>query len=197
MKKKLLVLFLLLANSLLFAQEETLLGNGEIFNGGFGGPVIKFTSINNHFGVLVGGQGGWIINHSFIIGGGGYGLANNVKASSSFMGTEELLNFGYGGVEFHYIVNSEKLVHYSVSLLIGAGGIGYREPQNWDLEWDNSLQGFFVMEPTISVMLNITTFFRIGVGGSYRFVSGANLDELKDSKISGLSGEIVLKFGKF
>ena len=51
--------------------------------------------------------------------------------------------------------------------------------------------------PTVRAMLNVTSFFRIGIGGGYRLVSGVDLDDLKDSEISGPSAEIVLKFGKF
>lgn len=195
--KSVIILLFLFISPLLFAQEETLLGKGKISHGGFGGPVVKFTSINKHFGVLVGGQGGWIINHTFVIGGGGYGLVNNVKTTNMFLGDSQLLNFGYGGVELHYINSSDKLVHYTVSLLIGGGGIGYRYPNNWDWDWDTHTKSFFVMEPTFRVMLNVTSFFRIGLGGGYRLVSGADLDDLKDSEISGPSAEIVFKFGKF
>lgn len=197
MNKKLLVVTLLLLSSLtLFAQEETLI-EGKISNGGFGGPVVKFTSINNHFGVLVGGQGGWIINHAFVIGGGGYGLANNIKTDKIIIGERQLLNFGYGGLELHYINNSDNLIHFTISVLIGAGGIGYRRPYNWDNSWDTNTQSFFALEPTFRVMLNVTSFFRVGIGGGYRLISGADMDNLKDSEISGPSAEIIFKFGKF
>ncbi len=196
--KSAIILLLLIISPLSFAQEETLLGKGEISNGGFGGSVVKFTSVNKHIGVLVGGQGGWIINHTFVIGGGGYGLVNNVKTESLFLGERQLLNFGYGGVELHYIENSDKLIHYTVSLLIGGGGIGYRHPDSWEWDdWETNTKSFFVMEPTVRVMLNVTSFFRIGLGGGYRLISGADLDDFKDSDISGPSAEIVLKFGKF
>ena len=82
-------------------------------------------------------------------------------------------------------------------MLIGGGGIGYRQPNDWDWDWDTNTRSFFVMEPTVRLMLNVTSFFRIGVGGGYRLISGTSLDELKDSDISGPSAEIVLKFGKF
>jgi hypothetical protein len=196
-KKSFIFLLLLIVCPFLFAQEETLMGNGEFSSGGFGGPVVKFTSINKHFGVLVGGQGGWIINHTFVIGGGGYGLVNKIRTNSIFLGERQLLNFGYGGVELHYIHNSDKLIHYTVSLLIGGGGIGYRQPDGWEWDWDTNTQSFFVMESTVRVMLNVASFFRVGIGGGYRFISGADLDDLKDSEISGPSAEIVFKFGKF
>ena len=78
---KVIVLSLILSFQL-FAQEETLLGSSEVTHGGFGGPVIKYTQIKGEPAVLVGGRGGWIINHTFIIGGGGYGLVNDIKANN-------------------------------------------------------------------------------------------------------------------
>ncbi|MBN1426023.1 hypothetical protein JXA88_15850, partial [Candidatus Fermentibacteria bacterium] len=56
-------------------QPETLL-KGPIENGGFGGLVVKFSQLADQTAVFVGGRGGWILNHTFVIGGGGYGLAN-------------------------------------------------------------------------------------------------------------------------
>jgi len=56
MKK--LVFFLVIVFTLpLLAQEATLI-NGEIESGGFGGPVLKVTSINGENAVMVGGRGG-------------------------------------------------------------------------------------------------------------------------------------------
>jgi hypothetical protein len=87
----------------LFAQEETLLGSGEVTHGGFGGPVFKYAQIKGEPAILVGGRGGWILNHTFIIGGGGYGLANDIKANNPLIIapgiTKPYLNFGYGGLE--------------------------------------------------------------------------------------------------
>ncbi|MBU0508222.1 hypothetical protein KKH27_05230 [bacterium] len=51
-------------------EHETLLGSHEIRHGGYGGLSVKFTGINDEFDVLVGGQGGWIINHMIIFGVG-------------------------------------------------------------------------------------------------------------------------------
>ncbi len=197
MKKIFFVFMIVIAgSSILFPQEETLL-SGEITNGGFGGPVIKFTRVNSQFGVLVGGQGGWIINHKFVLGGGGYGLVNNVDANITINGLEQLINFGYGGVELHYICNSDSLLHFTVSTLIGAGAVSYRPRDVLDWNWDTSTNTFFVFEPTVRAMINVTTFFRIGAGLSYRLIGGAKMDNIRDSDLSGPSIELVLKFGKF
>lgn len=189
-----------------FAQEETLVGNGEIVHGGFGGPVIKYTQIKGEPAILIGGRGGWIINHSFVIGGGGYGLVTDIEANNFLtfapLEPKPYLNFGYGGVEFEYIIQSDNLIHFSVYTLIGAGGISYRSSvwDNGDNYWDNwnsSSDAFFVFEPETNVELNVLKFFRINAGVSYRLISGVNFDNLDNNELDGISAALTLKFGSF
>lgn len=188
------------------AQEQTLLGSGEISNGGFGGPVIKYTSIKGETGILVGGRGGWIINHSFVIGGGGYGLVNNIKALMPVHIDQfgrlhtPYINFGYGGVELEYIIQSDRLLHFSLYTLIGGGTISYRDGlwgDNNSGEWDTPEDAFFVLEPQINVELNVVSFMRINAGAGYRFISGVELNNLDNGDFSGFSGGLTLKFGSF
>jgi len=194
-----IITIILISTSQLFSQEETLIGNGEVSHGGFGGPVIKFTQVKGEPGVLVGGRGGWIINHSFVIGGGGYGLVNKIEANNDFLGLRPYLNFGYGGVELEYIIQSDKLLHFTVCTLIGGGAVSYREhlwDDSWD-EWNSPNDAFFVLEPSAGVELNIISFFRVNAGVSYRFISGAEFDDLKNKDLAGVSAFLTLKFGKF
>lgn len=193
-----LTILSLLASLQIFAQEQTLVGNGEMSNGGFGGPVIKYTEIKNEPAVLVGGRGGWIINHTFIIGGGGYGLVNQIEADNFVDYNKPYLNFGYGGLELEYIIQSDRLVHFSIYTLIGAGGVNYRDNYNtgWE-DWDYNSDEFFVLEPALNVEVNITSFFRINAGVDYRMISGVSYDNLKNEDLSGFSGALTLKFGSF
>ena len=115
----------------IFAQEETLLGSGEISNGGFGGPVVKYIQLKGEPGILIGGRGGWIINHTLVLGGGGYGLVNEIEADNPPVLSQgnvynTYLNFGYGGVELEYIIHSDDMLHFSVYSLVGGGSISYR-----------------------------------------------------------------------
>ena len=202
--KKLLLILLLVIGSVVYAQEETLMGQGEITQGGFGAPVIKFTSINKQFGVLVGGKGGWIIDHTIILGAGGYGLANNVEVVDIGDGRGPFLNFGYGGFDMEYIINWGKVVHTSLNLLIGGGAVSHRNNYivlDWNLNTSNfgtiNTDNFFIAEPEINIEVNIVKFFRINIGASYRIISGVNLDGLRNSDFSGPSVVMTLKFGKF
>ena len=178
-----------------FAQEETLLDT-EIQSGGYGGPEVKISPMLGATGILVGGRGGWMINHAFMIGGAGYGLVNDIRVNNvTVNGRPAFLGFGYGGLALEYTGNYEKLVHYTVGLMIGGGGVEYRDSiynfhdENWD--------AVFVLEPSVGVEMNITTFFRFGVGVSYRYVSGVNTFGLTNKDLSNATATITLKFGTF
>jgi len=173
-------------------QQKTLV-SGDIDHGGYGGPELRLTALNGEAELLVGGRGGWIIDHTFVIGGGGYGLSTEVPMSDS-----TLLNFGYGGLDLEFIVKSDELIHFTIGTLIGAGGTGLRY-RIFDENFTNEFESdpFFVLEPRVTTELNITDFFRIGAGVSYRYVSGIEKFNLSEADLSGISGLLVFKFGSF
>ena len=187
------VLLFLLFSISITAQEETLLGSGEISSGGFGAPVVKYTQIKGEPALLVGGRGGWIINHTFVIGGGGYGLVNNILGNPPYALYSDpqivsqlwplittYITFGYGGLELEYIIQSDQLLHFSVYTLIGAGAITYRNGDYRPIlvDYDYPSDAFFVLEPAVNAELNVASFMRISAGFSYRFISGVKLGDL-------------------
>jgi len=185
MKKLLLAVILILFTVPIIASaEEKTLISGEIESGGYGGPVVKLSGVNNEFVVFMGGRGGWIINHAFIVGGGGYGLVTDVYANGN------KLSLGYGGLELGYVIMSDSLVHFTAHTLFGFGGVSF---ENDPASADEVL----VIEPEATVVVNITEFFRIAAGVSYRFVTGVATAGVSDASLSGLSGMIVFKFGRF
>lgn len=182
-----------------FAQEDQTLVGNHVTSGGFGGPVLKISSISGEAALFVGGRGGWIIklnpSTSFVIGGGGYGLATDVRANNVFINNrQQYVSVGYGGVELEYVHQSYRLVHFSIQSLIGAGSAGY---QNKDHDNSTNNDSFFVWEPGVNVLLNVTHYFRIGGGLGYRLTSGSHLVQASDSDLSGVTGIITFKFGKF
>lgn len=201
--KTLLFLAGFLASFPLLAQEQTLIGSSSIDHGGYGALVVKFTSVNDRLGVLVGGRGGWIIDHTFAIGGAGYGLVNRVPAKGIGPFGQHYLNFGYGGLDLEYIANSNSLVHYSLHTLIGAGMVGYRSADWEDVSWthgdgwDARQDRFFVIEPGANIDVNVTTWFRASAGASYRFIGGVGSDASTGKDLSGPSGMLTLRFGSF
>lgn len=207
MKKNLLILLflLILIPVISFGQEQTLL-SGKVENGGFGAPVVKFSTVKNNFAVFVGAYGGWLINHTFLIGAGGYGLANKIKGEQSAGFIYNLIDpikidFGYGGLILEYINQSDNLIHYSISALVGAGAVSYSlyylelfTSQDYTDRYSSTV---FVFEPGVNAELNITSFFRLSTGVSYRLVTGADIAGLKNGDLGGPAVNLAFKFGSF
>jgi hypothetical protein len=187
------------------AQEkkaETLF-SGEMKIGGFGGPQAKFTEFNGEFAVQFGGRGGFIINETFSIGGGGYGIASR-RHMGSFTNTgfDTRLNIGYGGLILEYIHNSDDLFHFTFNTLIGAGGAELSDSPQTSSRYYNDYglmdsDWFFVVEPELNLDVNLTRFMRFSIGASYRYIGDVQMEDLVESDLSGFSANIMFKFGRF
>lgn len=186
MKKIIAILILIFSFTLVMALEETLI-TGKIESGGYGGPIVQFSQIDGNGVIFSGGRGGWIINHTYSVGGAGYGLVNEVKVKDE--GKDRTISLGYGGLLIQYIGNSDKLIHYNVGVLVGAGGINYVEVDNAD--------SFAVVQPELEMVLNVSEFFRLSAGAGYRFAFGSG-EKIYDNKaLSGLNAMVGFNFGKF
>jgi len=200
MNAKLLVLIAICAvASPLAAQEPETLVRGRVTSGGFGGPAVRVTQLIGQTGIMMGGRGGWIINHSFILGGGGYGLVANVDARVPSVYGDRRLAFGYGGVEMEYVHDWDRLIHVSVMLLIGGGGVGYQasvdDPRGSN--YDHPMDEVFVLEPAVEAHLNVTEFFRLSAGVAYRYVNGVTTPTTSNASLSGGSAVMTFRFGEF
>ncbi len=186
-------------------NQETLL-SGKIAHGGFGGPVVKGTYMDEEYELLVGGRMGYIIDHKFVIGLAGYGMVtNHVVREHAIPDSTIQLYMGYGGLDLEYRFNPKDLINFSVTTLIGAGGASlmYKDPNDdWDDDDDEDedrhidSDAFFVLEPGVNVMVNVAKYFKCGIGASYRYINGVEFDtklvDVKDEDLSGFS--IMLNF---
>jgi hypothetical protein len=203
MKKAYMVLAIaMMMASFAVAQQQTLI-SGALVSGGFGGPTVKFTQVNDELGVLVGGHGAWLINHSITLGGGGYGLTNRVIVKEINADTAQYLGMGYGGVEIGCILYPDKLLHLSANTLIGSGTVQLQNRARNNLfEVQNNQQllnngNFFVLEPNLSGELNITAWMRCGFSASYRYINGVDDENITDAELSGPSASVNFMFGRF
>jgi hypothetical protein len=199
MKKLVFTILIIIAVSTLVSAEDQMLFGGKITHGGFGGPVLKFTKIKDQNAVFIGGRGGWIINHTMVLGLGGYVMANeNIDKVQISPGHSRFLSVGYGGFEMEYVAMHNRLFHPALSILIGGGSASYIDKYFDDIDDDeDDFDGFFIVEPTVNVELNVIPIMRANIGLGYRYVSGVEYYGLKDSDISGLAGSLSMKFGIF
>lgn len=212
MRRLILLSALLVMPALICAQTadstepdpvKTLIPSDNFTSGGFGAPVIKVGSVDGTTGVFAGGRGGWVINRTFVIGGGGYGWTSGMHDLNSFE-RDTSVAFGYGGLELEYLIASDEVVHATVMTLIGAGGftVFERYGRSGAMDWDNNnlySTPTFVIEPAANVEVNILKWMRLAVGVGYRFVTGidANINGrvYDNSAVSGVFGVGTLKFG--
>jgi hypothetical protein len=181
-------------------EEPRVLFPGRVKHGGYGGPELKLTSMNGDPALLVGGQGGWIIDHGFVIGAAGYGLVTRHDAPPELSPAlnRSTLQLGYGGPRLSYVLRPNDLVHFTFGLLVGGGGftILSRDNMTHDFRTHDS-RAFFVMEPQAEVEANLVRHVRLAFGVSYRYIDTNASSPLRSSDLSGLAASVLVKAGSF
>lgn len=196
MKTLTLSVITLLFPVLAFAQEEpeTLLPE-MTSSGGYGAPLLGYGSVNQKGAFFSGGRGGWIINHQYVIGGGGGNLINNIQANGkSPAGKDYHIGLDYGGLMLEYIHNPDSLGHWFAGGLIG-GGSAWLKERGADRKTDE--QVVIVFEPYIGWEINVVKYMRLAATLNYRLVNGYDNDFLQSNDLTSVSVNLIFKFGKF
>ena len=182
-------------------EIRTLLGRNRT-GGAYGSFTVGYSSIDNRNAVLVGGRLSWIASHCVGIGIGGTGFLNEYHYESS-LDRQVFLTGGYGGIYIEPIFLPRLPVHLSFPILLGAGGISYAstKPELNDHIIEDS-KAFLIIEPSAELELNVTKFFRLAFGASYRYPTPFNVGisgtpTAKAESLKGISYMVTFKFGKF
>ena len=185
-----------------YPKQKTLL-SGNIYSSGYGVLSTQYSKFNHEDAVFLGAYGGWMINHKLMLGAGGYGLVTRHHGFgvNPVTNKQNLLRMGYGGLMVEYTFAGNKLFHLAANTLIGAGGItnGYvtNAHQN-NADWHSvKSSAFFVAQPGVNVEVNVTKWFRIAAGGSYRFIAANSLDGISNRDMSAPTANLSFKFGEF
>lgn len=179
---------------------QTLFNPGKL-TGFNGGPIWKSGVLNDQMSFWSGGYLVIGIDHKLNIGGAGYGLISNVNSNYvDYNGNGGyVFEMAYGGVLIEPVLWDDKLVHATIPILLGGGAASVSNVRVYDLGWNgyNDATAFYVAEPGINMELNVFRHLRLGLGGSYRLVSGSSLINTTDFDLSGFNGNLSLKFGWF
>ncbi len=180
------------------SEPETLLGDIKAF-GGFGGPYLKLGSVGTSPALWAGGFAGWVINHSLVFGGAGFGLLSNISVEDAQGGgAEQELVAGYGGVWLEYHPGWKKMLHFSFATLIGGGATRARDIDEPDSHGgDHNGDPFFVLEPVLQLNLNVVRVLRIGISAGYRYTLGVKTGSITDAEMRGATFGLYMKYGKF
>ena len=179
--------------------DDEVLISGIEQSGGYGAPTVAVTSFNGEPAILMGGQGGWIINRQLVIGGGGRSIAT--RHDHAISGQAGTLEMGYGGLLLEYIGAPSELVHLGGGALIGAGGAQLGRDLDGGEPYDDpntiASTSFFASELEGRVEVNVISFLRLGLSGGYRLILGSDLQGVSDADLGGPFGRLALRFGSF
>lgn len=215
MKTLLISIAVLLSVTILKAQDEqeqpteirTLIG-GIYSHGFYGALSAGYAYIGDRDALTIGGRAAWILNHRFAIGFGGSGFVTQFKYDPALT-YDANFSGGYGGLFFEPIFFPESPVHFSVPVMIGAGGVAYAKKHNrgdWDDDWDNDNHHDYIVEeadpfafikPGVELELNLVKFVRVSVGAYYMYTSKVFMSKASSDMMNGFSGSLTFKFGKF
>lgn len=172
--------------------------------GGFLTPELKVGNVYEDASMLIGGRIGMTLNDKFNLGMGGYGLINNSNFDhdNSPLTFDYRISMGYGGLSMEYVFFTNEKIHFTVPVLIGAGGIYIYEDDDsyFNNEWDEiENSAAFIVEPGVYIEFNLFKFFRVDLGASYRLVSQTDLplSGLSDDDLSDFTINAGFKFGFF
>jgi hypothetical protein len=157
--------------------KETLLG-GETHSHFYGEVGTKSTEVYDEFAVLVGGQLGWTFNSSFSIGFAAYARAEHEYEYDTWdcYHDYEYRGPAYGGMAIAYIYAPKNVIHFKAGALFGAG-------HSWD-------RHFYIFEPEIDVVFNISQIVRLSAGISYPITDKDNIG------LDDIIFNVSFRFGK-
>jgi hypothetical protein len=179
-------------------------------------PDVTMTEFNKDIGTLIGAYGGWLSERTWLLGMGGYWLANNTHNNG----------MAYGGLVLQAMAHSDQRIGFAVKGLVGGGEAtvtaAYRDVYGAplpnaspDIVFGHGHpgrpshqptppppitpttqlvfhEGFFIAEPQAQLMWNVSSNVRLTFGAGYRIIAGA--DPVND-RLRGPIGSVSVEFG--
>lgn len=199
--KSVLVLCALLGvcTSSVYAQDSTQVqtlfsGNGKLKPVGFMlSPNFSFTNMDGASASVIALRAGLILNNKLTIGGFYNASMNQIQPETETV-QGVYMDYRAAGGFLEYTLYSDKLVHVTFPLFIGGGEV---EMDNENGSAGLGEQGFFLIEPSAMLEVNLHKNLRFNVGAGYRIVNEMSYRNFDQSALSGLTGYVGLKFGIF
>jgi hypothetical protein len=170
----------------------------HIENGFVLAPDFKYTEIDHSSAKLAGVYGGWVYDHTLLLGAAGYWQTNQTAGS----------RMSYGGALVKWLVQDTEPVGFSLGALVGGGETRLPTTVSF-VSFDHDVhdnmppvmttqsgtllvrEQFFVFEPEADVSVKLAPQVRLAVGVGYRVIGGAFN---ANSRLQGASGSVSLQF---
>jgi hypothetical protein len=201
--------FALLLSSLFVVQaQETLFGKGggSVDIGFYLAPGYQLTQATGQTVHSFQGSAGVIFNKRFSLGAAFFTTLNEFTPEME-TNDDLYLDLRYGGLRAEYILNPDKLVHFSFPLTIGGGEASMDYKGDLDIDDDPFGEDyFFFIEPGVQAEVNLIKNARLFAGASYRITSGLDYTyrnpanqsvNIQSGDINGLGVNVGIRFGLF
>ncbi len=156
-----------------------------------GGPGGKIAFFPGGPAFLSGGVGAISIGHGFGLGLAGYSLASEYVPRHD--GLLYDVGFSYLGVLAEYTFFRHSLLSVQTSFLAGPA-------QGWSVARAYGsarvYANFAQIEPEVDLMLNVTHQLRLGIGASWRFDAGSDLDAALGTDFGGGAVSLLMMYGQ-
>jgi hypothetical protein len=134
-----------------------------------------------------------LIKHRAYVGFRGSGLAiGNIEFPTGQSSATERLRMGYGGLMLGYTLPAGPVLDFALDVVMGSGGVRSRN-EDGSRKWDP----IYVFEPSATVDIKLASLGRFGLGGAYRNVGNVDVPGLRAADLSGFTGFVRVRVGRF
>ncbi len=194
-----------------FAQDEQMDDSGDylefndrnnVVHGVYLGLNMRYGEVDGKDAYMGGLKLAYVANQQFEVGFEGNFIYSDQDFFNTSVAEREDLIGGYGGLHLEPIFFSKSRINLSFPLLIGGGGVGYIEDDFHEDDFDedfneDDFDPFFLAEPGVSALFNISRYLQIEAGVKYRFTSKVTLRPNGINNLNGWSAGIGIKVGVF
>jgi len=184
-----------------YEPPKVLLDPQNLYFSGYWGVYSRYSKISDTDSWLMGARAGFIVDNHFVIGMGGMAMLypTDMKklSGSSYSGNIDTANFYYGGLLLEYYFNPKDLIVFSAGTLVGGGLLKLSGKDSATSKNVTKNNNCFTAEPEINIFINLTRSCRIGIGTSYRYVSGINSEGLQSKDFKGFTASAMVQLGGF
>lgn len=187
MKKTFYLLIVTLLSLSAQAQQKTKVS-------GYGAATAEINNIDGRGNLSVGGYGGVLLNHRWLIGAAG----SNTFLNKTINGSKTSFQYNTYGLYSEYHVNPKSPVHLVAGLMVGAGYLQQKKgtTTNED-QYARVGEWHTVISPNLGLSIDVTSFMRIHTRASYNYSADPKTTALTKENLRAVAGSIALVFGKF
>lgn len=157
------------------------------------GPTFKIASINRSPALLIGAEFAVLIGERFAIGAAGSAIVTPLAAQRND-GRTFNLRTQYAGVTLGVALVRVKFFSLAMGALVGGGRVCLNDER---LDRCVNRAAMFVAEPELGLSFALTKILRLVLSGGYRFAVAQSWSGPSDRLLSGLSGTLGLRLGRF